>query len=169
MIRTGDPARDAAACVGVWIAAIEARDGHRAPGAVADRARSAFGHGAVRLGVSGAPIAGFALTLGQGAAVLPGPGTASDTGERPPVTRRTALLNYLAVHPSAAGRGLGRALLDDAVEFARQDGYDEIRLEVRPTNAGAVRLYEAAGFARSPGERPHPLDGGPIVEYRRTL
>lgn len=70
------------------------------------------------------------------------------------VTRQIApgeaeLLN-LAVAPSARRRGIGRALLAHVLE-ARPGRW---LLEVRASNASAIRLYESAGFSdlsRRPG------------------
>ena len=69
------------------------------------------------------------------------------------VTRQTApgeseILN-LAVAPSARRAGVGRALLQTAMEAAPGTWF----LEVRASNLGAIRLYETAGFQAS-GTRP---------------
>ncbi len=45
-------------------------------------------------------------------------------------------------------RGLGRKLMLYMLECARSAGVREIFLEVRPTNAIAVRLYHSMGFAQ---------------------
>jgi [ribosomal protein S18]-alanine N-acetyltransferase len=52
----------------------------------------------------------------------------------------------VAVAPRAQGRGLGRILLEELVERARQDGAEYLMLEVRDDNLPARRLYEHAGF-----------------------
>jgi ribosomal protein S18 acetylase RimI-like enzyme len=52
----------------------------------------------------------------------------------------------LAVDAQARGRGVGRALLDAAMEEARRQGALRITLRVLGHNAPARRLYEAAGF-----------------------
>ena len=52
----------------------------------------------------------------------------------------------IAVAPRAQGRGLGRTLLEELVERARQDGAEYLMLEVRDDNLPARRLYEHAGF-----------------------
>ncbi|MEX0373498.1 ribosomal protein S18-alanine N-acetyltransferase [Spiribacter roseus] len=59
----------------------------------------------------------------------------------------------LAVHPDWHGQGFGRALLEQALERAEQLGAESVFLEVRPSNAPAVRLYKSAGFRRV-GRRP---------------
>ena len=52
----------------------------------------------------------------------------------------------LAVHPSFRRRGAARALLGRLLEDARASGVELAFLEVRPTNAEALTLYESFGF-----------------------
>jgi ribosomal-protein-alanine N-acetyltransferase len=56
------------------------------------------------------------------------------------------LLN-LCVRAELRGRGLGRRLLL-LVERARDSGAEAVFLEVRPSNPGAIALYESEGFVR---------------------
>lgn len=44
--------------------------------------------------------------------------------------------------------GIGGALLERLTEFAFGYGVREIFLEVRPSNPGAIRLYQSQGFAQ---------------------
>lgn len=53
----------------------------------------------------------------------------------------------LAVLPEQRGRGLGRALLEEAERRARARGCCKMTLEVNESNTGAQRLYRAFGFA----------------------
>jgi ribosomal protein S18 acetylase RimI-like enzyme len=53
------------------------------------------------------------------------------------------------VAPEARGRGVGRALLEAAIERARKTGASHLDLWVNVEQANAVRLYERAGFAAS--------------------
>jgi N6-L-threonylcarbamoyladenine synthase len=62
------------------------------------------------------------------------------------------LLN-LAVRADARRRGMGSALLSTVFEEAERRGLSRITLEVRPSNAVALGLYESAGFAHA-GKRP---------------
>ena len=57
------------------------------------------------------------------------------------------LLN-LCVRADVRGRGLGRRMLRMLVERARQSGVEAVFLEVRPSNPGAIALYESEGFVR---------------------
>jgi len=55
-------------------------------------------------------------------------------------------LSRLAVHPAMAGRGLGRALLAEALAATRALGLERCVLEVADGNERAIALYQAAGF-----------------------
>ena len=57
-----------------------------------------------------------------------------------------AELLLIAVNPSRHRRGVGRMLLDDFLERARNDGVSRVHLEVRDGNS-AVSLYRDAGFS----------------------
>ena len=50
------------------------------------------------------------------------------------------------VRPEARNRGLGRALLNQLIEEARQIGYDRIRLDSARFMTEAHKLYRSAGF-----------------------
>ncbi|MFD8482848.1 GNAT family N-acetyltransferase [Kitasatospora sp. NPDC059673] len=51
------------------------------------------------------------------------------------------------VDPDHAGRGIGRALCEHTLDWARQQGYRAMQFNaVVATNAPAVRLYESLGF-----------------------
>ncbi|HEY2813830.1 MAG TPA: GNAT family N-acetyltransferase, partial [Acidimicrobiales bacterium] len=52
----------------------------------------------------------------------------------------------MAIVDSHRGRGIGRRLLEAAIDWARATQCHKIVLEVWPHNARARRLYEAAGF-----------------------
>ncbi|WP_114964644.1 GNAT family N-acetyltransferase [Alkalilacustris brevis] len=64
-----------------------------------------------------------------------------------------AELLTLAVAPEARRRGVGRALLLQAVQAARVRGAQEMFLEVASDNHAALALYAAAGFMQV-GRRP---------------
>lgn len=54
----------------------------------------------------------------------------------------------IAVAPQQRGRGVARMLLELAVSTARERGAEVLVLEVRESNAAAIRLYEEFGFVR---------------------
>jgi ribosomal-protein-alanine N-acetyltransferase len=55
-------------------------------------------------------------------------------------------LLLIAVQPQERGRGLGRMLVERAVDDARQRGASELFLEVRDNNLPARALYQLCGF-----------------------
>lgn len=62
-------------------------------------------------------------------------------------------LEFVLVPPHARRRGIGSALMETVLAWARDLGAKEIWLEVRKSNVRAVRLYERCGFAIT-GSRP---------------
>ncbi len=52
----------------------------------------------------------------------------------------------LAVEPGARRRGLGHILLDAMLAMFRRETVVAVYLEVRTSNAAALRLYQTAGF-----------------------
>lgn len=55
-------------------------------------------------------------------------------------------INNLAIHPRHRGRGIAGRLLESLLQFGASQGCVEATLEVRPTNAAALRIYGRAGF-----------------------
>lgn len=64
-----------------------------------------------------------------------------------------AHITTLAVHPDRRRAGIGRRLLKEAVQWAKERGSRRMTLEVRVSNLGAQRLYQEEGFRRV-GIRP---------------
>lgn len=62
---------------------------------------------------------------------------------------RVATLEDMVVAPAARGSGLGSALLDHAVHFARESGVKRITLLTDHDNFAAQRFYSKHGFSRS--------------------
>jgi ribosomal protein S18 acetylase RimI-like enzyme len=76
-----------------------------------------------------------------------------------------AYLEELYVVPARRGRGLGRALLEAAMETARSEGAEHIDIAVDESDGPARALYESAGFTN---REQHP-DGGLMFFYERAL
>jgi len=53
----------------------------------------------------------------------------------------------VATLPESRRRGMARALLERAIAFARENDVRTVLLEVRRSNAAAIRLYRAFGFS----------------------
>lgn len=56
-------------------------------------------------------------------------------------------LYSIATSAQARGMGLGRALLEHAISYARQHGASALSLEVKTDNQAAIALYQALDFA----------------------
>ncbi|HUA06052.1 MAG TPA: GNAT family N-acetyltransferase [Solirubrobacteraceae bacterium] len=79
-----------------------------------------------------------------------------------------ALECYLAelyVVPAMRGRGLGRALMNAAMRFARERGADYMDLGTAETDVAARSLYESLGFSNREGKPDGPLN----YYYEREL
>jgi len=61
-------------------------------------------------------------------------------------------------------RGIGRSLLEQAVEWARENGVEKLELHVFPHNEPAIRLYEQFGFEREGLRRNHFRRAGRLVD-----
>ena len=59
-------------------------------------------------------------------------------------------LEDVYVRDSARGTGLGKALVQTAIDRARARGCKRIELDVNETNTGAIGLYEHLGFKTEP-------------------
>ncbi|MBX3205637.1 MAG: ribosomal protein S18-alanine N-acetyltransferase [Labilithrix sp.] len=78
------------------------------------------------------------------------------------------LLN-VAVAPDARRRGIGRALVEDLIAFARANAAAKVLLEVRASNHAAIQLYERLGFTRFNIRRAYYGDGEDGVEMMLEL
>jgi RimJ/RimL family protein N-acetyltransferase len=61
-------------------------------------------------------------------------------------------------------RGIGRSLLEQAVEWARESGIEKLELHVFPHNQPAIKLYEQFGFEREGLRRNHFRRGGRLLD-----
>jgi ribosomal protein S18 acetylase RimI-like enzyme len=76
-----------------------------------------------------------------------------------------AYLEELYVAPRKRGEGLGRALLEAAMEEARDRGADHIDLGTSENDTAARGLYESTGFTNREGKP----DGPVMLYYERDL
>ena len=65
----------------------------------------------------------------------------------------TCELVKLYLHKDARGTGLGKLLLNKAMDWAKENGYTQVYLESMPELSKAVTIYENVGFKRI----NHPL------------
>lgn len=65
--------------------------------------------------------------------------------ERKQVTGQL-LMDGISVSSKMRGRGIGTKLLHRLIEYAQNEGYRSVRLDVIDTNPAAQRLYERVGF-----------------------
>ena len=70
------------------------------------------------------------------------------------LTRAKRQLKRMYLRPDQRGRGLGRRLLETALEHARADGISVISLDTSERMEAARSLYEAYGFRRVAGSAP---------------
>ncbi len=75
-------------------------------------------------------------------------------------------ITNVAVFPKARRKGVGEALVKNAVAVASEESCSFISLEVRVSNASAIALYEKTGFV-AVGERKNfyssPTENGLIM------
>ncbi len=81
-------------------------------------------------------------------------------GQKFRTTGDAQLLN-VAVDPGHQGQGIARQLVARGLEVMRDRGVPEVRLEVRPGNASALRVYQKTGW-REVG-RTRDLEGEWVV------
>ncbi|HEV7208097.1 MAG TPA: GNAT family N-acetyltransferase [Mycobacteriales bacterium] len=74
----------------------------------------------------------------------------------------TAQLRLLLVHPQGRGHGLGGRLVDACVEFARDAGYQRIRLWTNDPLVAARGIYLDRGFVLGE-QQPHRSFGVDLI------
>jgi len=83
---------------------------------------------------------GYSCWVGEGAGVIVSYGIISTTA-----VGEAHILN-ICVHPEAQMSGFGRKMIIQLIDVARANQAETIFLEVRPSNRGAIHLYEELGF-----------------------
>jgi L-amino acid N-acyltransferase YncA len=98
-------------------------------------------------------------------------GTANMYANRPGPGSHVASASFM-VDPQRAGQGVGRALGEHVIDWARQSGFRAIQFNaVVETNQGAVALWRSLGFeilATVPEAFNHPRQGyvGLLIMHR---
>ena len=79
-----------------------------------------------------------------------------------------AQLRWLLLHPDLRGQGIGRMLVEEAIHFCREQGYQEVFLWTVSTLMVAAELYRSVGFVLTE-EKTHRLWGAMLTEQRYAL
>jgi ribosomal protein S18 acetylase RimI-like enzyme len=120
------------------------------PAQLARRVRELLAGGDTGLLVAGQPPLGLALMRFRRSLFTPG---------------LECYLAELYVVPARRGQGIGRALMEAAIDLARSRGADYMDLGTAETDVAARRLYESLGFDNHEGK-----PGGPVnFYYEREL
>ena len=104
-----------------------------------------------------------------GAVLLYPAGTSIGVPGGAPVTLTWPEVRLLAVAPSARGRGVGAALMNECIHLARSAGATALTLHTTELMQAAMRLYERLGFERARELDLEPAPGIIAKGYRLDL
>jgi len=83
-------------------------------------------------------------------------------------SEREAQLRWLLLDPEVRGQGIGRRLVEEALDFCRDAGYSSVFLWTVNTLPVAAKLYQSVGF-RKTEELTHELWGRTVTEVKYEL
>ncbi len=75
----------------------------------------------------------------------------------------------IGVKSERRGNGVGGALLDAFLEKIQSEGGARVFLEVRESNAPALRLYESRGFVKTRVRQRYYADGENALEMKKDF
>ncbi|MEM7185635.1 MAG: GNAT family N-acetyltransferase [Bacteroidota bacterium] len=73
-------------------------------------------------------------------------------------------LKRMYIRQRARGLGLGKQLMQQSIQFAKELGYERMRLDTLPRMKAAVHLYESMGFYEIEPYRYNPIEGVTYME-----
>jgi ribosomal protein S18 acetylase RimI-like enzyme len=113
------------------------------PAALTNRIRELLEAGEVTVLLAGSPARGLAVLR-----------------FRPALWKEAldAYLEELYVVPERRGQGLGRALMEAAIELARAEGAEDMHLGTSEDDVVARALYESLGFSNRGGRPEGPIE-----------
>ena len=79
-----------------------------------------------------------------------------------------AQLRWFLVLPAYRGKGLGRRLISEAIQFCRERGFKSIFLWTTSDLKAAAHLYRSSGFQKTEGQT-HLIWGKMVTEERYDL
>ncbi|KAB2568941.1 putative N-acetyltransferase [Lasiodiplodia theobromae] len=82
--------------------------------------------------------------------------------------RRIGEFKRLYVLPTGRSLGIGNALVERAIEVAREQGYAEVLLDTLPRMQGALKLYKRHGFRETEKYYDTDLEGTIFMSYSFT-
>ena len=80
-----------------------------------------------------------------------------------------ARIYSLNVHPSYRRMGIGRSLMDTALEFLKERGFRKFTLEAGVNNTAARNLYESKSFSVDKILRSYYKNGDDALHFTKNL
>lgn len=83
-----------------------------------------------------------------------------------PLEAGVAEIKRIYVRPEGRRRGLAREISTRLIDFAREQGYERVRLDTLARLSGAVELYRSLGFVDIPAYNFNPEEDIVYMELR---